>query len=126
METSRYFTVKEAMLAPSFDGGTKSLKLPWQVSRAIFVFSGLVRDLCLPAPGVSLCFMVGSQRGGGARSWSTEPAAVCFISPGGITGLALIIQLSFSDGGNTGFSCRCSDTHGFVDVTCILRGAQFY
>ena len=51
---------------------------------------------------------------------------VCSVLPGGAVGLAFITHLSSSDGGNAGFSCRCFDTRGCMDVTRVLQGARFY
>lgn len=60
-------------------------------------------------------------RGGGAgrAAGPAVEAAVglCFVPPRGVTALASVTRPSPADGSDAGPARRCSDSHGFIDVT---------
>lgn len=89
-----------------------------------FLSPFLGTDLCFPAHNASQYLQWKCWRSR-ARVWAAGPRAVCFISPCGAVGLPFITHLSSSDGRSAGFSCHCSDTHGFMDVTASSEERGF-
>lgn len=57
--------------------------------------------------------------GAGRAAGPAGEAAVglCFVPPRGVTALASVTRPSPADGSNAGPARRCSDSHGFIDVT---------